>query len=488
MEWLYIIGAIWLGAYIWEKVTTKDKKPTPTYTPRPQYQPPAPKPKTTSEIAKKLNTRSVDLENITLSHEQKAVFKKLEETNDIIYVTGKAGTGKSVLLQYFTEYTSKQVAVVAPTGVAALNIGGMTIHSFFRLPPEAINLDDIEVDYKTKEILRHLDAVVIDEVSMVRVDLMEAISIKMQLAKGNDLPFGGVQVIMFGDLYQLPPVVSDGQLHRYFNDSYGGVYFFNAPSIQKSGIKIYELNNIFRQKDPEFKAVLNSIREGKNIPSALEKVNARLENGIPEDGVVVLAGTNSVVHSINHKKLSALPGEEKIYHAVISGSLQESSFPTEKELKLKPGAQVMMLRNDREKPRRWVNGTLGIVTKLGEDSIRVNINGVEHNVLKETWKKIRYYYDHEEAKLEKETISEFTQFPVRLAWAITIHKSQGQTYQSVAVDLTHGAFTHGQTYVALSRCKSLDGLYLKSALQREDVIVDSEIVDFMKDAVILETA
>jgi len=430
----------------------------------------------------KLNVERIDAETTRLSMEQRVLFDLIETTGDDIYVTGKAGTGKSLLLEYFVGHTHKTIVVVAPTGIAALNVGGMTIHSFFKFPPDVIDPKNLTVDYKTREILRNIDAVIIDEVSMVRVDLMEGISSKLQIARRNDSPFGGAQMIMFGDLYQLPPVVSDGEVHRYLNHTYGGVYFFNAPAFEKSELKMYELNTIFRQKDPEFRAVLNSIRNGENSPEVLANINARTGVSIPETGFVTLAGTNGTVSRINHRRLSELPGDAKEYVAEITGDIKESSFPTEKRLKLKVGAQVMLLKNDVEKPMRWANGTLGIVTGLRDESMRVNIDGVEHSVGRAVWKKIKYDYDPEIRELKKEVVSEFVQFPMRLAWAITIHKSQGQTYESVAVDMSDGAFAHGQTYVALSRCKSLEKLYLTTAIRKEDIIIDPEIVEFMKRA------
>lgn len=429
----------------------------------------------------KLNTKQVDFENIILSDEQTEFFKLINENMTNAYITGKAGTGKSVLLQYFVEQTTKNVAVVAPTGVAALNVGGQTIHSFFKLPPELQDFKNIKVDYKTKEVLRHIDTLVIDEVSMVRVDLMEAMNVKLQLARGSSLPFGGVQLVMFGDLFQLPPIVSDGQLGRYFDHNFGGVYFFHAPVFKDFDFEILELQHIFRQEDEEFREILNSIRIGKHTEETLKKINKRAEEKLPATGFITLAGHNNTVSKINHEKLESLESEEKTYVAKITGNLQESSFPTEKELKLKEGAQIMLLKNDKQNPRRWVNGTLGIVTKLTDNLIRVNIDGVEHSINKENWEKIKYSYDHEKRTLEKEVVSTFTQFPLRLAWAITIHKSQGQTYQSVAIDLSHRAFASGQTYVALSRCQSLEGLYLLSPIKNEDIIVDQEIVEFMEE-------
>lgn len=475
MEWIFFIGVVVLAAWAWDK--SKQNNDSGDNNSNVGHQAVAPPPK--------LNVERADVEDVRLSEEQRKVYELLENTHDTVYITGKAGTGKSLLLEYFVKHTHKTVAVVAPTGIAALNVGGMTIHSFFKFPPDVIDPKNVNVDYKTREILRNIDAIVIDEVSMIRVDLMEGISAKLQIARRDDRPFGGVQVIMFGDLYQLPPVVTDGQLHRYFNHTYGGIYFFNAPCIEKINLKIYELNKIFRQKDPEFREVLNAIRNGDGSHEVLDKLNIRTTTQIPESGFVTLAGTNSTVSRINHKKLAELEGQEKTYVAEIWGDIKEQSFPTEKNLILKPGAQIMMLKNDTEKPRRWVNGTLGVVTKLGEGYVRVSIDGVEHTVNRETWKKIRYEYDPEERSLKKNVVSEFTQFPMRLAWAITIHKSQGQTYGSVAVDMSDGAFAHGQTYVALSRCKSIEGLYLTTAIRKEDVIVDPEVIDFMKRAVVL---
>lgn len=479
MEWLILIGVI---AVIWFAASSSNgnkTKRSSSYQARQNINggqqitnmPPPPR---------KLNVEKADVDSVKLSAEQQRIYDTIENSNDSVYITGKAGTGKSLLLEYFVGHTRKTVAVVAPTGIAALNVGGMTIHSFFKFAPDVIDPKNVNVDYKNREILRNIDAIVIDEVSMIRVDLMEGISAKLQIARRDGRPFGGVQMIMFGDLYQLPPVVTDGQLHRYFNHTYGGIYFFNAPSIEKVNLQIYELSNIFRQKDPEFRSILNSIRNGDGSPEVLSKLNVRTDVQVPATGFVTLAGTNNTVSRINHKKLAELDGVEQAYEAQVTGDIKESAFPTERKLRLKTGAQIMMLKNDTEKPRRWVNGTLGVVTKLGADFIRVNIDGVEHTVNRETWQKIKYEYDHEERELKKIPVSEFTQLPVRLAWAITIHKSQGQTYESVAVDMSDGAFAHGQTYVALSRCKSMEGLYLTTVIRAEDVIVDQEIVDFMK--------
>ena len=463
MEWL-IIGLVFWG--IGSFFGSQKKKPNnyPSYVSKSQ-----------------LNIKKVDLSDIKLSEEQQQLFNKLENSAGNIFITGKAGTGKSILLQYFKQNSQKKLVVVAPTGVAALNVGGQTIHSLFRIPPAFIAKDSLmPPDNKTAILFKNIDAVVIDEISMVRADLMDAIDYRLRQSRSSNLPFGGAQIVMFGDLYQLPPIVSDPELHKYFADNHGGYYFFNAHVWNNSLPKIYELKHIFRQKDEVFKKILNDIRTKDLSEQVLSHLNSRSSVSIPVDGVVILATTNSSVSETNHNRLAQLDGKEYEYRAIISGNLEQSSFPTEEILHFKKGAQVMFLKNDKSK--RWVNGTLGYVHSLSENEIKVSIDGIVFPVLQETWKKIKYYYDREKHSVEEEVVSSFTQFPLRLAWAITIHKSQGQTYGAVAVDMGSGAFAHGQTYVALSRCKRLEGLYLKREIAREDIIVDSTVINFMRNA------
>lgn len=433
----------------------------------------------------KLNERRLDISDITLSDEQKKILEILENTSDNVFITGKAGTGKSVLLQYFKKNSSKKLVVCAPTGIAAINVGGQTIHSLFKIPPSFIKKDSLKLDYKTINLLRNIDTVVIDEISMVRADLMDAIDFCLRQARNSDKTFGGVQIVMFGDLYQLPPVVSDPELHKYFADNHSGFYFFNADAWKNTELKIFELNHIFRQKDEDFKEVLNSIRIGNVEETVLLKINQRSGVEIPENNVVTLATTNKIVNEINSQKLERLPGEVKEYKATITGYLEETTFPTEEFLKLKVGAQVMFLKNDKDK--RWVNGTIGSVYSLSDKEIIVNVDGIKHSVPQETWSKIRYYYNQVNKSVEEEIVSSFTQFPLRLAWAITIHKSQGKTYGSVIIGMGDGAFAHGQTYVALSRCKSFEGLYLKKRIRREDIMVDNSVVSFMSNAKIINS-
>ncbi|HVC35910.1 MAG TPA: AAA family ATPase [Candidatus Dormibacteraeota bacterium] len=422
--------------------------------------------------------RSVDIDSFSLSQEQVKLLDWLENASESVFITGKAGTGKSLVLQYFQSKTAKNIVVVAPTGVAALNIGGQTIHSLFKLPPTLIEQADIKLDPKTKTVLAHVDAVVIDEVSMVRVDQVEAINYKLKLAKNNNLPFGGCQIIMFGDPYQLPPVISDPALTKYFNQKYGGPFFFNAPVWQSTKLNILELQTIFRQQDKAFKDILNQIRVGAITPAALEQLNERLSLTLPRQGAVTLTSHNASVSAINEQRLSELPGKTREYDAQISGQLTAKAFPTEQKLRLKVGAQVILLKNDRHKG--FVNGSLGKIKALGSNQIKVEIDTKLYVIEPETWTKFGYYYDSNARRISKKIIGSFTQFPIRLAWAMTIHKAQGQTHKTVIVDLGRGAFAHGQAYVALSRCVALDGLYLKSPIIKEDLIVDPAITNFMK--------
>lgn len=436
-----------------------------------------------------------DIDFSLISDEKVKLFHQMENTNETMYITGRAGTGKSYLLDFFVKNTKKSVAVLAFTGMAAMNVNGQTIHSFFRIPPydEETRLpselvpQNLKIDQRAKYILRHTDTIVIDEASMVSSALLNAIDIKMKLAHDNDLPFGGKQIILFGDLYQLPPV-ANGQTNRYLNDTYGSIYFFATPALKEVPFKVYELKEIFRQKEQFFIDILNNVRTGKITQENIDKLNERHEPLNPYQRCLTIVPTNRAADEINARKLDMLDGKEYIYEAEISGNFKESSFPTDIYLKLKVGAQVIILVNDtdiinsdeHDRGKRWCNGTLAIVSELGDDYIKVMVNGVEHHLDKCCWTIGEYRYDEKEKKLTTTPKATFTQFPIKLAWAITIHKAQGQTYQSVAVDLDEGAFAAGQAYVALSRCVSFDNLYLNRPVQFDDIIVSQEIVEFMK--------
>ena len=415
----------------------------------------------------------------------------MEDESENLYITGKAGTGKSFLLEFFVNNTNKKAVVIAPTGVAALNVGGQTIHSFFQLDFEVqdpSNEEQMKIGYNRAAIFRAIDTIVIDEVSMVSVDIMIAISKKMQIANKNTLPFGGKQVIMFGDLYQLPPVITNRQVRGYLEDVYGSYFFFAAPEFRERALAIYELNHVYRQKEEKFISILNKVRVGNIDEDELELLNSQVEE-VVDGEFITLTTTNAIAGFINNKKLANIKNKEHTYKAKITGNITQSSFPTEIELKLKVGAQVMMIVNDTVDPsslntrkkRRWVNGTLGIVTYLSDDVIKVAINGVEHSIDKYTWEKIVYDYVSTEKKLISDTVAKFKQFPIKLAWAITIHKAQGQTYKSISIDVGNGAFENGQIYVALSRCVDLKGLNLRRPLTRKDIKVSQEILNFMEN-------
>ena len=472
--------------------TTRINAYTAPKTSAPSYSQPKPAIKKTTGLKNEVT----EIDNITLGSEQKRVYDMMNGTHENLFITGKAGTGKSVLLQYFVRYTSKQVAVVAPTGVAALNVGGQTIHSFFGMGFDIQDPDDFsqvsDIGYKKREILNGLQVLVIDEVSMVSADIMDMIDAKLKYARSNQEPFGGCQIIAFGDLYQLPPVVPSGQATRYMEDRYTTTYFFGADEIRNHPFKIVELQHIFRQKDPVFIDILNQIRLGKTSKAVLEDINSCCVIPPEDEKYITLTGDNATANRINREKLDSLPSKEFIYTGRVTGDIKQSSMPTDLNLHLKVGAHVMMIKNDRtdntsndkRKKARWVNGTLGVISQLTDNGIKVEINGVSHWVDKEVWEKYQYSYDASTKSLNKDVVATFSQYPIKLAYAITIHKSQGQTYNAVKVDLTKGAFAAGQTYVALSRCRSMSSLYLTSALKQEDIKVSQEVVNYMKGRII----
>ncbi len=443
-----------------------------------------------------------------LSEEQQELFRLIEDTSEHVFITGRAGTGKSTLLQYFAWNTKKQIAICAPTGVAALNVEGQTIHSLFRLPIGLIADGDIDQTDATRRILNAIETLVIDEISMVNADLMDAIDRSLRQARGRRAePFGGVQVVMFGDPYQLAPVPPRGDELRYVQDHYRSFWFFDAKvwagasageggllDLGRHGAELHvrELVQIHRQADDGFKAMLNAVRYGRvtaEIAGILNAQGARTPPD-PEPGevpMITLATRNDIVNNINRRHLAALPGKEQTAKAEVNGDFGrgEASLPAEAELKLKVGAQVMFLRNDTSmsgEPPRWVNGTIGTVTRILGGAVRVDIDGEEVDVEPAVWERFRYAYEPSTKKLTRDVVAEFTQFPLRLAWAVTIHKSQGKTYERAIIDLGSGAFAPGQTYVALSRLTSLDGLYLSRALRPSDIRVDEDVRRFMRDA------
>lgn len=420
-----------------------------------------------------------------LSPEQLAVFERIEHTREHVFVTGRAGTGKSTILNHLSFNTSKIIAVCAPTGVAALNVGGQTIHSLLRLPTGVIADHELDQPTELKKMLAAIDTLVLDEVSMVSADLMDAIDRSLRQARGRKHdPFGGVQMIMFGDPYQLPPVPPrDPHERAYYADTYRSLWFFDAKVWLDTPLTVIELIEVHRQKDDRFKQILGAVRYGEVTADMAEELNAAGSRKPPEDALT-LATTNATVTRINASRLAKIGGDSLRAVAEVNGEFRENTFPADEVLELKPGAQVMFLRNDSD--GRWVNGTIGTVTRVtGTVWVEVSDAGggtEEFEVDPVTWERYRYRYDAETKKLEKEVVAEFEQFPLRLAWAVTVHKSQGHTYDQAVVDLGPRAFTAGQTYVALSRVRSLDGLYLQRPLQPRDVIVDPNVSRFMRDA------
>jgi ATP-dependent exoDNAse (exonuclease V) alpha subunit len=422
--------------------------------------------------------------DLTLSAEQQAVFDRIETTMDNIFVTGRAGTGKSTLLTHLAAFMSKQLVICAPTGVAALNVGGQTIHSLFRLPIGVIADHEIEQSAELRKLLGTIETLVIDEVSMVNADLLDAIdrSLRQARARKNE-PFGGVQVVLFGDPYQLAPVPGEGDERAYFGDHYRSLWFFDATVWNETDLTIYELSTIHRQHEDEFKRMLTAVRHGAVTAEIAERLNEVGSRPAPTDGVITLATTNSTVTRINATELARLPGRVLTAKAEISGEFGGRSYPADEALELKIGARVMFLRNDTggEGAQRWVNGSVGTVVKI-ESTVFVELDGERHEVRPTVWEKFRYNYSPLTKALRKDVVAEFTQFPLRLAWAVTIHKSQGKTYDRAIVDLGSRSFAPGQTYVALSRISELDGLYLTRPLRPSDIIVDENVVRFMSRA------
>ncbi len=418
-----------------------------------------------------------------LAPEQQAVFDAIETTMENLFVTGRAGTGKSTLLNHLAEHTSKQLVICAPTGVAALNVGGQTIHSLFRLPIGVIADQDIVQSAELRKLLSTIDTLVIDEVSMVNADLLDAIDRSLRQARSRrNEAFGGVQVVLFGDPYQLAPVPGEGDERAYFTDHYRSMWFFDAKVWDDTDLTIYELTTIHRQHEGEFKYMLNAVRHGgvtAEIAARLNEVGAR---PAPTDGAITLATTNGTVTRINATELARLPGRVLTAKAEVSGDFGGRSYPADEALELKLGARVMFLRNDVGGDiQRWVNGSVGTVTKI-DTTVWVDIDGERHEVRPAIWEKFRYSYSPLTKSLKKDVVAEFTQFPLRLAWAVTIHKSQGKTYDRAIVDLGQRSFAPGQTYVALSRISALDGLYLTRPLRPSDIIVDENVVRFMSRA------
>ena len=415
-------------------------------------------------------------------------------TRQSVFLTGKAGTGKSTFLRYICKHTKKKHVVLAPTGIAAINAGGVTLHSFFKLPFRPMLPDDPDLSLshgrifeffkypkEKQKIITEAELIIIDEISMVRVDIIDCIDRILRVYSGNmRLPFGGKQLLFVGDVFQLEPVVPSDQ-KEILSLFYANPFFFSARVFQEIHLVPIELRKVYRQTDAAFIHILDQIRNNSARQQELSTLNARCFPDFEprnEEMYVTLATRRDQVDFINEKKLAELPGEEFVSVGKIEGDFPESSLPTQLRLSIKEQAQVIFIDNDRD--RRWVNGTIGMVSGIDKSgNVYVLLeNGVEHLVEPASWRNYKYTYNEKEKKIEEEVVGTFEQLPLRLAWAITIHKSQGLTFSRVVVDLTGGVFAGGQTYVALSRCASLEGLVLKSKISPRDIFVRKEIVEF----------
>lgn len=431
----------------------------------------------------------------TQNKEFQDALNLIQYTRQSVFLTGKAGTGKSTFLRYICEHTKKKHVVLAPTGIAAINAGGSTLHSFFKLPFYPLLPDNPDFSLQRgriheffkytkphRKLLEELELIIIDEISMVRADIIDAVDRILRVYSRNlREPFGGKQILLVGDVFQLEPVVK-GDEREILNRFYPTPYFFSARIFNQIDLVSIELQKVYRQTDATFVGVLDHIRNNTVGATDLQLLNTRYGTQIEEseaDMYITLATRRDNVDHINDKKLAELPGEPVTFSGEITGDFPESSLPTSQELVLKPGAQIIFIKNDFD--RRWVNGTIGIISGFDpfEETLYViTDDGKECDVKRESWRNIRYKYNEEKKQIEEEELGTFTQYPIRLAWAITIHKSQGLTFSRAVIDFTGGVFAGGQAYVALSRCTSLEGIQLKKPVSRADVFVRPEIIGF----------
>ena len=408
-----------------------------------------------------------------------------DEDQQFVYLTGAAGTGKTTLVKKLIDENSLKKIVVAPTGIAALNIGGATINSAFRIGFDTFPVIKESNDPRFKKLLKNLELLIIDEISMVRAPMLDAISETLKLHRDSSEPFGGVHVLACGDLFQLPPVVKDNEEEAIY-EKYESIYFFSANSFKEiASPSFYELTYSFRQSDDNnFYDLLNNIRLGNDLENTINKINASCFNPSNyEESALIVTSRRYRADQINEEMLNTIEGPATSAKAEELGDLNENELPAPRNLRIKEGAKVMFIKNDSE--GRWVNGTVGKVIDCKDKkrkTIKVEVAGKTLSVKREEWNKIRYVYDDYDDEMEEEIVSSFKQFPLKLGWAVTIHKAQGLTLESCSIDLGQGAFATGQTYVALSRCKTLGSVNLYQELRKTDAMVDSAIIDFHKES------
>ena len=410
-------------------------------------------------------------DKIEFKDEFKNIFNQMEYSDKNIFITGNAGTGKTTLLEYFRLNSKKNFVILASTGISAIKAKGKTIHSFFLFPPRI--LINEKVKRLRSKVINKIDTILIDECSMIRCDVLDAIDKSLRLNRNSEKSFGGVQIILLGDIHQLPPVIRENEQDIFDNFYPNGHYFFNANCYSESNIQLYELTKIYRQKDKKFIKILNKIRTGNVTNIDLLPLNNTVtfqDSNLPSE-TIILSPTNRKVDSINSFNLQNINSEVFSYQSKETGNFKER--PADEILKLKVGAQVMLIKNDTKSPKRWVNGSIGTVTELSTNSIHLKIKNKVHKIIQDTWEKFDYLIKN--GQVTHEVVATFTQYPIKLAWAVTIHKSQGQTFEKVIIDLDRGSFAHGQTYVALSRVTSLEGLFLTRPIEISDIIFDNNL-------------
>ena len=423
------------------------------------------------------------MDEIEVIPEYKRALEAVLENEGALFVTGKAGTGKSTLIKYLSSRLEDCV-VLAPTAAAAINAGGDTIHSFFNLPARHIDPGEkLRLNPKSKDVVKYLKALIVDEASMVTPNIVDVIDILLRRYRKNDEPFGGVSVVFVGDLLQLPPVVSTHEERIYFSERYPTQFFYSADVFLRTEIIPINLTRVRRQEDNDFIEALGFVREGVDTGRAVSYFNTNcLKSHADLDNPMWLVATNAAAHSINAKKLAGLAGDTKTYKADVTGDAPANKWrlPVPEVLELKVGAKVVFLRNNKQKG--WINGDTGVVVSIGSDTllVRHDSGGEALEVERMGWERYQYTYDEENKKIDKEEIGRFSQFPVSLGWAVTIHKSQGMTLESAVVDLGSGAFSDGQTYVALSRCRRVEGLRLARNLTPRDIRVNKEALEFYR--------
>lgn len=442
------------------------------------------------------------MEEINLDNKEfQKALQIIQFTRRSLFLTGKAGTGKSTFLRYISETTKKKHVILAPTGIAAINAGGSTLHSFFKIPFYPLLPNDNRYNVRNirktlrysgekSKLLREVELIIIDEISMVRADIIDFIDKVLRVYNRNMRePFGGKQLLLVGDIYQLEPVVREED-RRLLSPYYHSLFFFDAKVFVAFQLVSIELTKVYRQSNPAFINILDNIRTSNVTSSDLDMLNRQVGADIDTSGSllsITLSTRRDTVDYINSTRLAEISGKASVFEGTIEGDFPENNLPSPLKLELKVGAQVLFVRNDKEK--RWVNGTLGTVTGFsmdmednGEAIVYVRTEeGLELDVEQEIWSNIKYSFNEKEEKIEEEVLGTYRQLPLRLAWAITVHKSQGLTFKNVKIDFTGGVFAGGQTYVALSRCRSLEGISLKTPIRREDIFVKAEVARFSRN-------